>query len=401
MRGGGWGRAAAAVLALIVGAAAQAEPIPSLPPYTGAYQPQGVDERGLWMEFDELERSFRDSTVVINDAPLKAYIQQVVCRMVGAARCQTVRLYIVRDTSFNASMAPNGMMIVHTGLLLRARDEAELAAVLGHEFSHFELRHSLLGFRHNRIAGDIVAWAGVAAAGAVAYGGSSAYDTVRTAQSVQNAAIGSTFAHSRDQERQADLLSMAYLKASPYDPRSFPDIWDRLMDEADATAHGRRQRSTRYDRVGFFADHPSDLERARTLRALAVAIDRPGEDGKARYDTAVARWRAQWLADQIKRNDFEGTDYLLGQLAGSEWSPDLLFARGELYRTRGNPRDLVAAVGFYREVVTHDPTNAEAYRGLGLAQLRSHDAAGAAALKTYLTMKPAADDAAMISMLIQ
>ncbi|RZM09640.1 MAG: tetratricopeptide repeat protein, partial [Sphingomonas sp.] len=90
-----------------------------------------------------------------------------------------------------------------------------------------------------------------------------------------------------------------------------------------------------------------------------------------------------------------------GQLAGTEWSPELLFARGELYRARGNPRDLVEAVGFYRAAVTRDPTHAEAYRGLGLAQLRSDDSTGAAALRTYLTMKPAADDAAMILTLIQ
>jgi predicted Zn-dependent protease len=400
MRSGGW-RQVAAAAALLIGAAAQAEPIPSLPPYTGAYQPQGVDERGLWMLVDENERSFRDSTVVINDAPLKAYIQQIMCRMVGAARCQTVRLYIVRDTSFNASMAPNGMMIVHTGLLLRARDEGELAAVLGHEFAHFELRHTLLGFQQGRKAGDIAAWAGVAGAAAWTYGGRNAYDTVRIARSVQNAAIGSTYAHTRDQERQADLLSMAYLRASAYDPHCFPDVWDRLLDEADATAHGRRQRSTRYDRAGFSDNHPTELERTTTLRRLAMAMNKPGEDGKARYDMALAGWRAQWIDDEIKRNDFEGTDYILRQIAGPDWTPDLLFARAELFRTRGHPRDLAAAVGFYRDVVARDPTRAEAYRGLGLAQLRSHDAAGAEALRTYLTMKPAAEDAAMISMLIQ
>lgn len=397
---GRWRRAAAA-LALLTGVAAHAEPIPSLPPYSGAYQPQGGDERGIWMEFDERERSFRDSTVVINDAPLKAYVMQVVCRTVGAARCQAVRPYIVRDTSLNASMAANGMMIVHTGLLLRARDEAELASILGHEFAHFELRHSLHGFRHDRTAGGIAAWASVAGAAAWAYGGRSAYDTVRVARSVQTSAIGSTYAHTRDQERQADLLSMAYLKASPYDPQRFPDIWDQLLDEKDATAQGRRQRSTRYDRAGFTDDHPTTIERTTTLRQLALAMNKPGEDGKARYDAALAPWRAAWLSDEIKRNDFAGTDFILRRMAGAQWSADLLFARGELYRARGHPRDLVAAVGFYREVIARDPTRAEAYRGLGLAQLRSRDAGGVAALRTYLTMKPAAQDAAMIATLVQ
>lgn len=399
--GGDGRRFILAVLALAVGGAAHAESIPSLPPYTGAYQPQGVDERGLWMELDEFERSFRDSPSVINDAALKAYVGTVVCRTVGAARCATVRVYIVRRSGFNASMSPNGLMMVNTGLLLRVRDEAELAAVLGHEFAHFELRHSLLEFRQRRTAEDIAAWAGVAAAGAVAYGGAGGYASARIARSVDRAATESIYAHTRDQERQADLLSMAYIKASPYDPHCFADIWDRMLDEWDATARGRHQRSTRYDRASLLATHPSPLDRTRTLRRLAAAMTKPGEDGKARYDAALAEWRAMLLSDQIMLNDFEGTEYLLRQLAGAEWPPALLFARGELYRARGHPRDLAVASGFYRDVVARDPANAEAFRGLGLAQLRSHDTAGATSLRRYLAMKPKADDAAMIAALVQ
>jgi hypothetical protein len=194
---------------------------------------------------------------------------------------------------------------------------------------------------------------------------------------------------------------MAYLKASSYDPRCFADLWGRVMDEADATARGRRQRSTRYDRVAFFATHPATLERATYLRELAIAMDKSGEDGRARLDAAMVAWRPQLLADQIKLNDFEGTDYLLGELAGAQWTADLLFARGELYRSRGNPRDLVSAAGFYHAALEQEPSNAEAYRGLGLAQMRSRDPAAADSLRRYLAMKPNAADSAMISTLIQ
>lgn len=374
---------------------AKSDPIPALPTYTGAYRPQGVDERGIWMEADEAERNIRDSKAIINDAGLDRYLREVLCRTVGSMRCLGVRIYTLRDAAFNASMAPNGMLVVHTGLLLRARNEAELAAVLGHEFAHFELRHTLLGYKHRRTAGDIVAWAGVAAAGAGTYG------TVRIAQSIQVAAIGSVYAHSREQEREADLLSMAYLKASPYDPRCFADIWDREMDEADATARGRKQRGTRYDRVAFFASHPTTLERATYLRAAATAMAKAGEDDRDRFDRAMAIWRPQFLADQIKLNDFEGTDFLLAELAGPRWTADLSFARGELYRARGNPRDLVSAIAFYRDALSQAPTNADAYRGMGLAQLRNRDPAARETLKTYLALTPNAADAAMISMLLQ
>jgi hypothetical protein len=173
------------------------------------------------------------------------------------------------------------------------------------------------------------------------------------------------------------------------------------MDEADATARGRKQRSTRYDRVAFFATHPTTLERATYLREIALATGKAGEDDVVRFRGATAVWRREFLADQLKLNDFEGTDYLIGELAGSQWTADLLFSRGELYRARGNPRDLVSAIGFYRDALQQDPANADAYRGMGLAQLRSRDPAGAETLRKYLDMKPDAPDRAMISTLLQ
>ncbi|MEN2785167.1 M48 family metalloprotease [Sphingomonas qilianensis] len=391
-----WLRASCAAVCLVSTVQAVAkDAIPAVPPYVAAYQPQGVDERGVWMIADEAERSLRDSKTLIGDTALNAYLRDVLCRTVGADRCGGVRLYVVRQALFNAFMTPNGTMVVYSGLLLRVRDEAELAAVLGHEFAHFELRHTLRGFQHTRSATDIGAWAGLLAAGARTYG------TAQSYQMIQLSAIGSIFSFNRDQERQADLLSMAYLKASPYDPRCFADIWLRLMDEADATARGRRQRSKRYDRTAFFATHPPTLERATYLRDLATVMNKPGEDDAPRYDAKLAAWRRQFLADQLKLNDFEGTDYLLGELARSGWTADLLFARGELYRARGNPRDLVAAASFYRDAIGQDPANAEAYRGLGLAQLRSRDPAGGDALRKYLAMRPDAPDGAMISTLVQ
>lgn len=401
MRRLGYLALAASILSNSTAVLAKADTVAAVPPYAGAYQPQDKDERGLWMEFDEAERALRDSNAVINDPALNAYLRDVVCRTVGGARCATARIYVVRDASFNASMAPNGMLVVNTGLLLRVRDEAELAAVLGHEFAHFELRHSLQKFKQHRAAGDVMAWIGVAAAGAATYGGSAGYRTARTMSSLNVDIVGAVYANDREQERQADLLSMAYLKASPYDPHCFADIWGRAMDEADATARGRKQHSTRYRRVAFFATHPTDLDRATYLRDTANAMGKTGEDDRTRFDTAMTQWRAQFLADQIKLNDFEGTDYLIGQLAGAGWTPDLQFARGELYRSRGNPRDLVSAIGFYQRAIAGDAANAEAYRGLGLAQLRSRDPAAPDALRKYLAMKPDASDHAMIAMLVQ
>src|SRR3546814_11431013 len=102
----------------------------------------------------------------------------------------------------------------------------------------------------------------------------------------------------------------------------------------------------------------------------------------------MATWLPIFLQDQIKLNDFGGSDYLINRLAENGWTADLWFARGELYRTRGNQRDLVNAVQFYRSAIGLNPAFTEAHRGLGLSLIKTGErAAGQAALRTYLEIK--------------
>lgn len=382
-----WGALLSAAMIACVPAVAQAQrgAVQPLPPFVAAYEPEGVDERGIWMLADEDERQLRDSPLLIKDQKLNAYIRGVLCKTVGDERCGAARIYIVRVAAFNASMSPNGTLQIWSGLLLRIRDEAELASVLGHEFAHFELRHSLKGFQNVRKASDIIAWAGL-------FGGSGVL--------VQFSALGSIYSFGRAQEEAADLLSMRYLAASPYNPNCFADVWQRLMDESDATALGRKQRSTRYDRVAFFASHPTNLQRASYLRGIAGPPR--GDEGEAQYREGLGHWRGDFLSDQLKLNDFGGTDYLLNAMASSGWTPELLIARGDLYRMRGNPRDLVSAADFYRQAILMEPDNADAYRGLGMALMRGQSIdEGREALRHYLALRPDAADAAMISTLLQ
>ena len=144
---------AAGLLAGASTASVAAEPAPLPPPFEGYYQPQGVDEIGLWREDDESERRLAASPLVIQDEKLSGYLKEVLCRAVGDDRCGTARIYVMREPTFNATMSHNGTMRVFSGLLLRMRNEAELAAVLGHEFGHFESRHGLNRFKAARQRG--------------------------------------------------------------------------------------------------------------------------------------------------------------------------------------------------------------------------------------------------------
>lgn len=377
--------AAASLIHGDIASAAKAKAVPP-PPYTGAYEPKTVDERGVWMLADEDERKLRDSSYVIADRPLNDYVRGVLCRAVGQERCAGVRLYIMRNPRFNATMYPNGMLQIWSGLLLRMQNEAELAGILGHEFAHFEQRHTLAGFRQRRLATDIITWASLGGQ----YGAA-----------IQNGALASIFSFSRAQETEADLLGLKYLAASDYRKAALVDVWTRTMDEADATAAGRKQRSKRYDAVAFFAEHPTNLERATYLRKAAGDDAADGDDERSAYVRAIAPHIPMLLADQIKLNDFAGTDFLLNVMAKEGWTADLLYARGELYRARGNPRDLVSAADFYRASITAKGDLAEAWRGLGLVELRNrHLPEGREALSRYVSLSPSAPDVGLVKSLI-
>ncbi|MEP6786306.1 MAG: M48 family metallopeptidase, partial [Sphingomonadales bacterium] len=386
------GRGFIASLALLLTAAAP----PPLPPITvtasPGYHPTDADERGLWMQVDEYERQMKTSNFIIRDAALNAYVRRVFCKTVGEAECRGVRIYLVRTPYFNASMAPNGMMQVWSGLFLRTRNEAQLAAVLGHEYMHYHARHSIKGFRDAKNKTNAMAWMSI-----IPFGGLAAAGAMTVAQVGM---IGSLYANTREMEREADAGSLPLLAKAGYDPRAASRIWGQILAESEATAVERKRK--RRKEGGMFSTHPASVERQAELDKQAAALASPTavNEGVVEYRAALAPWWADLIDDQIKLNDFGATELLLGQLAASGWTGDLLYARGELYRTRGAGDDFGKAAGFYRDAVARGGAPVEVYRGLGLALLRNGDTPGGqAALKTYLEKAPLAKDRAMMTMM--
>ncbi|WP_404333991.1 M48 family metalloprotease [Sphingomonas sp. MMS12-HWE2-04] len=385
----------AAGLAVAGARPAAAQKAAVLPPYAGVYQPQGVDEIGLWREDDESERALAASPLVIRDETLTGYIKSVLCAAVGADRCGSVRIYVLREPTFNATMSPNGTMRVFSGLLLRVRNEAELAAVLGHEFGHFERRHSLAKFKAGRRGTDLLAWTGLLASIAPSYNGYRMY------RNLEVSVYGSLFRYNRDQEREADRLGLGYLNQSSLPPQAAAMVWQNVMAELQASAAARGLRKPNFNSIAFTASHPPEGERAGYLAELADAEGASRDNGAARYRAALAPWLPLLLEDQIKLNDFGASDYLIQNLASDGWTADLWLARAELYRTRGTQRDFANAVQFYGNATGLDDGLPAAHRGLGLALIKSgRPSEGQAELQRYLQLSPEASDAKMIRLMI-
>ncbi|MDB5701929.1 MAG: peptidase [Sphingomonadales bacterium] len=382
-----WLVAVAAIACASQSPANESKPIGS--PADFGYQPIGTDEQGLWAEAAETERTLTNSKMLVRDEKLTAYLRSVLCREVGADRCKAARIYVVRQPFFNASMDANGMLTVFTGALLRIRNEAQLAAILGHEFVHFEARHSLAGFKSARNTASWVSWLTVISIGAGQY------------QDYRAAFWANHYRFSRDQEREADLRGLRDMGRSGYRTVCASQIWAGLRSEDDATATALGLRSLKDSPKGLFASHPMNAERMLYLADEASKVGVGNDfDGAKEYEAAISHLWPMLIDDQIKLNDFGGSEFLLASLATSGWSAPLLYARGELYRSRGRPIDIQQSTLYYREATGLPDAPSQAWRGLGLSLARSSDRPGAKlAIDEYLKRNPQAGDKPMLLMI--
>ena len=375
-----WPRSIRAAIAVLVAFALTANGAWAQP----ASMPLNSDEAGLWMIFEKAERDTQRSPLLIRDPALNAYVRGIVCKVAGP-RCNELRVYILDIPMFNASMAPNGMMHVWSGLLLRAKNEAELAFVLGHEFRHFSAKHSLERYRSMRDTANVLSFFGLIAAGVGAgFVGSLA----------QLAALGALFSYGRDQEREADQGGLEALTASGYDPRAGAAIWAALIEERDANKD-REKRSL------FMATHPDPEERMKTLREAAEKLlssgTPPGGTGELPLRAAVRPHRSAWLEGELARGEYDESLVVINRLLQADPSGDLLFFQGEAYRRRDKDGDLQAARESYERAIAASVPFPAAYRGLGLVAMKQGDKATARqAFTKYLERSPQADDRAMI-----
>jgi beta-barrel assembly-enhancing protease len=321
------------------------------------------DEASLWLQADRLEEQLEASPSVVRDPALQAYVRGVVCRIAGP-HCPRIRVYLIRDPEFNASMAPNGLMQIRTGLLLRLANEAQLAHVLGHEIEHYLRRHSM-----------------------------QRWEDFQAKAINLRAEVGSLAAFSRDQEREADQLSSELMVKSGYDPREAPRAWERFMAE-------RAGRSTAPSNI-FLATHPPTAERVTALWSYAEKTAGGAGEPRVGRDDYVAQLRAarRWmLRDELRRRQFASSETLLRFLVeDGDGLGELHFYEGELHRLRGALGDLTRSVAAYRRALELPDAPPETQRSLGFVYARLEDRAAArTALARYLEDRPDAPDRALI-----
>lgn len=165
------------------------------------------------------------------------------------------KFYIVQDPSLNAFALPGGHVVLHTGLILDTSRAEELLGVIAHEIAHVERQHGVRKVLES--AGLYIVISGL-------FGDVSSI----TALLLSNAAFLLQQQFSRDFEREADMLAVAYLMDAGIDPSGLYDFFARL--EAKETTTPEVISET----LSILNTHPATSER---MRALQKIIDEKNE----------------------------------------------------------------------------------------------------------------------------
>jgi predicted Zn-dependent protease len=375
----------------------------------------------LWAKAEKEEAALLKRAKTYDDPLLEEYLTRLADRMMSesarAAGGPGLKVGVIRDPTLNAFAMPNGRIYVHTGLLSRVENEAQLATILGHELTHYTNRHALRFTRdaQNKQAMYTVAAVAASIGVAVAAGSrASSGDYVGAAVLSQTAnavlGLGLTLAtmaaingYGRDLEREADKEGLERLVQAGYDPREAPKVFQLLQGES-----GDRGAVETF----FFGSHPRLQERidATSILVQQQYASLPAEPARLR-NTEEFDLRMRTV---VRENAYE--DVRMGRFALARKQLDRVLALtpndpmaqlyyGDLHRLQGQRARSVAdkdaeggrALQRYERAAELDPTFPDPYRQLGFLYYQQKDMAKArTAFEKYLELKPDAPDARRI-----
>lgn len=192
------------------------------------------------------------------DNTLNEYVNRLGQNLAHSSGSQQVfSFYVLYNPKINAQSFPGGYIVINSGVISLAENEAELAAVLSHEIAH----ENACDWRTGPARGNLFEL--IALVPTVVFGGP---------VGIAIAAGGgwaATLAHarsSRSAEERADSLAAQYLVRAGYDPHAAEDFFRRLQVEQERTGG---------ESGGLLATHPRTLDREKQLEKLIPSLPPP------------------------------------------------------------------------------------------------------------------------------
>ena len=318
----------------------------------------------------------------LDDADVEAYLNQLGGRLAAVSNDPGFGFYFfpINDLNINAFAMPGGFIGVHTGLIVSAQTESELAGVLGHEISHVTQRHIARQVFQSKQIGMASMVAMALALLAARSSGQMAGAAIATTQA---GAISAQLAFSRDFEREADRQGFDILRKAGFDVRGMGVFFERLQKsvrlyENNATAYLRthpltgerltdiqnREQAVPYRQVADSVDF--QLVRAKVRAMQGVPGDAVKDMEKLLRERKFASEAAirYGLAFALYRNrDWAGAEREIESIRRLKVSaPMLEHLRADVRVAQG---DVAGGLTIYRDAMVRFPLNLGLLYGYG------------------------------------
>lgn len=275
----------------------------------------------------------------VADPEVRAYLNQLGSRLSALVDGGTSEVtgatgfefFALRDPTLNAFAMPGGYIGVHTGLVLSAQSESELASVLAHEVSHVTQHH--IG-RSMTTAGIGQMAMLLSLAVAILAARSNPDMAMGAAMAGQAAGIQSKLNYSRDFEREADRIGLQLLDRAGFDARAMPLFFNRMLKAGSL-----------YDNSApaYLRTHPLTTERISAIEDRIEGRNFKFVPDSLEFQLVRAKLRAAAGLPRDAIGEFEGR---LKDAAPR----DMLVARYGLARAHLLDGDDLSAAAQWREV---------------------------------------------------
>jgi len=183
---------------------------------------QQVNKMGV-----EAFEKIKSETPIEKDPNINRYVKCVANQILSVARDDTGvkewEIVVFRSEQINAFALPGGKIGVYTALLKVAKDQDQLAAVLGHEVGHVIKRHG-----RDRIQSQMVAMGGLEILGSILGND----PTIMGALGV-GAQYGVILPFTRSQESEADIVGLKLMARAGFNPTGAINLWQNMKNASD------------------------------------------------------------------------------------------------------------------------------------------------------------------------
>ncbi len=343
-------------------------------PVTGKQQFMIVSESSeIQIDKQNSPHQFSTDYGILQDNALNSYVNQVGRKLIPHTHRQKMPYSFqgVNATYINAYAFPGGSIAVTRGILLKLDNEAELAALLGHELGHVNARHTAQQMSKGTLASLVLS-------GVSAYIGQKYSQYSDLAQQLGMLGAGALLAsYSRDNEREADALGNQYMVQSGYSTQGFVGLME-MLNSLSKNKSGATNL--------LFSTHPMSDERFRAAQENARTKYQASQSlplNAERYMDNTSRLRQiKDAIEAMQKSDTamgaqkydEAETYLRNALkrVPNDYAGLLMMAKCQL--AQGNDSEAQAYADQAKQAY---PREAQAYHVSGFAKLKgnSFDAA--------------------------